>query len=110
MRGLLPDQILAPRATRTGVSSSYFERSMQARVGSLLAEVDDCSYLSDLGIIDRGVLRRSWERFRNGGARQSGLGLFLTLQAEMWLRAHAQGLAAVPSVQARSQHEVPAMA
>lgn len=103
MRGLLPDHVLAPRVTRTGVTSRYFERSMQAQFGTLFEQTENCARLAELGIVDQDMLVRTWESYRRGGARQSGVGLFLTLQAEMWLWAHDDHSTAAPSMLGRSR-------
>jgi asparagine synthetase B (glutamine-hydrolysing) len=85
----LPDDVLAPRASRTGITSGYLERSF--RHGNLdfartyLVE----PLLAELGMVDASILHSEWARYRRSGGENRAVALLFTLQTEMWLRAHA---------------------
>lgn len=97
MRGILPDDVLAPRPGRTGLASGYFDRGMRrthaAFLGSLIRP-DMC--LAEAGIVDPAALQRGWDRYLSDGAGDLAVNLFFTLQAEMWLRTRQDGAAAAP--------------
>jgi len=103
MRGLLPDNVLAPRASRTGMTLGYFHRSMHAGLATVLLETFKESLLAESGVID---IKQFWQaagRYLKSQDANSGVELFLTLQAELWLRAHARSGRAeysVPGVEA----------
>lgn len=89
MRGLLPDAVLAPRVSRTGVTSGYFDRAMRTGFGSL-SGVFDHPALEALGIIDAAALRRNVAAYQRHGESNLGVRLYFTLQAELWLRANGR--------------------
>ncbi|MGH7720016.1 MAG: asparagine synthetase B family protein [Gemmatimonadaceae bacterium] len=92
MRGLLPDTVLAPRPYRTGMSGGYLDRSMrQAHAPVIEAILDAPLLLEELGVVDGSMLRRSWSAYQQHGTGGGNLavGLFFTVQSELWLRAHA---------------------
>jgi asparagine synthase (glutamine-hydrolysing) len=87
--GLLPEHVLAPRPAKTGTTGAYFERSMKEGYPLLCEEFLRCSKLESAGMIDADELRRSATTYTRGVASgQVGVNLFLSLQAELWLRAH----------------------
>jgi hypothetical protein len=87
MKGLLPAEFLAPRATRTGVTVGYSRKWMKERYPSLFADFfHHPSLLEELGIIDSGALRRSLEAFLARGGEFERVSLFHALQTELWLR------------------------
>ena len=89
VEGLLPEHVLAPRPAKTGTTSAYFVRSMREGYPSLCEEFLRCSELESAGMIDAEELRQSTTAYSRGTANgQVGVNLFLTLQAELWLRAH----------------------
>jgi len=89
-RGLIPDDVLAPRSARTGVTSGYFDESMRKHFPRLANGLMRDSALVDVGIIDAEEFRR-WSDYyvRNGGA-QLGVTLYFTLQTELWLRSRVR--------------------
>jgi asparagine synthase (glutamine-hydrolysing) len=90
MHGLLPDDVLAPRPHRTGVPTRWFARSLRQRHrGEIGDALTTPLLLAELGIVDPAALRRSWREYLAGAAESLGLRVFLTLQTELWLRAHA---------------------
>jgi asparagine synthase (glutamine-hydrolysing) len=89
MTGLLPDEVLAPRAYRTGVTSGYSHRWMCDAFPQLLAETL-CSplLLEQLGMVRPDLLSAASVRYAKTADLGTGVKLFFTLQTELWLRAH----------------------
>jgi len=88
MRGLLPESVLAPRAEKTGLTVGYFERAFRQGLGPALRQLDDRDMrLADLGVVEPHVFQRSAARYLASRDPSPGLALYLTLQAEWWLRA-----------------------
>lgn len=88
MKGLLPDQVLAPRSHRTGVTSAYFLRQLRGPARPL---VEGTFFLADsrlasMGMIDARLLRRAWDHLLAHDDDELGGRIFFTLQAELWLR------------------------
>ena len=90
MRGLLPDEVLAPRPTRTGITTAYSDRRMRSEFPLLLARHGKMQMLADLGIVDPDAMRRGWEEYCRTGSTALKIPLFLTMHVELWLRAQAQ--------------------
>lgn len=99
MRGLVPEDVLAPRATRTGVTSGYSHRWVRdvlpGRLRDLMARP---LLLAELGIVDPAALRTAAERYATDGDAWIRVNLFNTLQTEAWLRAHASAHLSVTAV------------
>ncbi|HJR65153.1 MAG TPA: asparagine synthase-related protein [Gemmatimonadaceae bacterium] len=96
MRGIIPDDVLAPRAVRTGTTGRLFGRAMRSAGADLVAEATRHSRLAELGIVDPDALQRGWQTWQANGDGNLGVTLFLTLQAEFWTRAH-DGSRALPN-------------
>ncbi len=88
MRGIIPDDVLAPRRTRTGTTGRLFSRAFRDAGAGLVDRAVRDSRLAELGIIDPAALRRGWEEWKASGDGNLGVTLFLTLQTEFWTRAH----------------------
>ena len=88
MRGVIPDDVLAPRRVRTGTTGRLFGRALRDGGADLIDEVTRDCRLAELGIIEPAALRRGWEAWRATGDGNLGVALFLTLQTEFWTRAH----------------------
>lgn len=88
MRGLLPDSILAPRAKRTGETGGYFTHSMRQHLPVLVDTLFEHSALENAGVIDAKVYRRSVGEYARGVQSNFSVGLYFTLQSELWLRSH----------------------
>jgi asparagine synthase (glutamine-hydrolysing) len=88
MRGLLPDSILAKRATRTGVTGGYFARSMREHLPAIVDASFDHSLLESAGVIDAIAFRRAVSEYARGVQSNFSVGLYFTLQSELWLRSH----------------------
>lgn len=89
MRGLLPDEVLAPRPYRTGQTFGYSDRKMREAFPALFAELFQAPLiLAELGLVDPKVLQRSLSRYlERGTGNFQRVSLFYTLQLEWWLRA-----------------------
>jgi len=93
VEGLLPEHVLAPRPAKTGTTGAYFGRSMREGFPSLCEEFLRSSELESAGMIDADELRRSTTAYLRGAAGgQTGVNLFFTLQAELWLRARKRSV------------------
>ncbi|MDB4910430.1 MAG: hypothetical protein JWO39_1253 [Gemmatimonadetes bacterium] len=88
MRGLLPDSSLATRAARTGVTGGYFSRSMREHLPAMVDASFDHSLLESAGVIDAIAFRRAVSEYARGVQSNFSVGLYFTLQSEMWLRSH----------------------
>jgi hypothetical protein len=98
MRGLLPDEVIAPRAIKTGTLSDYARRAFNDVVPSLRALGND-PILAQLGIVNPKMLARVIDYAADGHADlYLRSGLLATLHAEHWLRARAAGAETVPTL------------
>lgn len=93
VRGLVPDEVLAPRRSRTGLPGRYLERSFAEMWPALGVALRDGCALADLGIVDGDALRRQVDEVaRDPSTRSPDTGmLFDTLEAECWIRGHGVG-------------------
>lgn len=88
MHGLLPDHVLALRPTRTGVTVSYSRRWMRKAYPELFGELFRAPLvLAELGIIEPAQLRTALSEYLRTGGEFLRVGLFHTLQTELWLRS-----------------------
>jgi asparagine synthase (glutamine-hydrolysing) len=88
MRGLLPEGVLAPRSEKTGLTVGYFERAFRSDLGLVLARFGGRNMrLAELGIVDPVAFQQAADRYLKSRDPSRGLALYLTLQAELWLRA-----------------------
>ncbi len=94
MRGLLPDEVLAPRRIATGVTVNQFATAMRTRYPELLTGVLEAPALAELGLIQPDALRRSYREYLDHGDDDVAVALFSTLHAELWLRARLRARAA----------------
>ena len=88
MRGLIPDEVLAPRRARTGTTGRLFARAMRSAGSDLIADVARNSRLAELGVIDPGAFGRGWRQWQDTQDGNLGVALFLTMQTELWTRTH----------------------
>ena len=96
MRGLLPEQVLAPRPAPTGHIVNHFVTAMRDRCPELLRAVGDGSVLAELGLIQPDELQRSCRGYLHHGDDDVAQALFATLHTELWLRARLRSSAALP--------------
>lgn len=96
MRGLLPDEVLAPRPYRTGQTFGYSDRRMRESFPRLFNELFRSPLiLAELGLVNPGALQRSLNEYLEGGIGNfQRVSLFYTLQTEWWLRSRLRGVAA----------------
>ena len=88
MDGLLPADVLAPRSHRTGVTGGYSHRGMVSLFPNLLEQVmTQPLILEELSIVRPALLREACTAYPRRGDSATRVGLFYTLQAELWLRA-----------------------
>ncbi|MEP6692368.1 MAG: asparagine synthase-related protein [Gemmatimonadaceae bacterium] len=86
VRGLLPDDVLAPRRNRTGMTSGYFDQWMRKTPPAWMVDVMTNSLLAQFGVIDERALRGAWTEYQATGSNELGTLLYATLQTELWLR------------------------
>lgn len=87
MRGLLPDDVLAPRDTRTGTLGGHFAAGMRAEFPAMAAEAFRAPRLAELGIVDPAALRAACGEYARTADGSLGFALAQTLHVELWLRA-----------------------
>jgi asparagine synthase (glutamine-hydrolysing) len=89
VRSLVPDSVLAPRPTKTGIPRGYLHRQMRSGFPSALERVLGFQRLrlEELGLIDRSKFRESAELYAQTQPHILGVQLLLTLQCELWLRS-----------------------
>jgi len=87
MKGLLPDEFLAPRPARTGITTQYMREQLQGPARPLLENAFERPVLAELGIIDANRLQTDWREYVETG---EGLGIYFydVYQTESWLRTH----------------------
>jgi asparagine synthase (glutamine-hydrolysing) len=97
MRGLIPDSVLAPREYKTGVPRGYFHRQMAAGFRQLVREVfgeeaaPRPSLLVAGGILELPAFHSALRQYQSTGDHLTGVQLYLTLGAELWLKSHFSG-------------------
>lgn len=102
MQGLLPAEVLAPRRTRTGMTTGYSDRAVRGEFAPLFTAAFEAPLAAELGIVDGARLRRAWQEHLRTGRGDQRAALFLTLQLELWLRARLRPAAAAPQGAERS--------
>ena len=88
MKGLVPDEVLAPRSERTGMPVTYLDRTLTAHLVEAREACRDGMLLARLGIADHGKLLDDIDGFLSGRIedRERGAALVAAVQAEWWLR------------------------
>jgi asparagine synthase (glutamine-hydrolysing) len=89
MRDLLPAEIIAPRAERTGTPQDYAGGALRQALAPASSEQSQYSALQSLGLINIPAFEHARMKFLRYGSVSLRLPLLLTLHTEMWLRAHA---------------------
>lgn len=114
MRGLLPPEVLAPRASRTGVPIRYLTTAIRSALPFWRERVLRGSMLAELGIIDPIRLGESYDRCIAGSGAHETVALYLALETELWLQTHATGtrandgsIDAATRVASRAGHDWP---
>jgi asparagine synthase (glutamine-hydrolysing) len=88
VRGLIPDEVLAPRTRRTGTTGHLFASALRQHGARLVDTVTRESRLADLGIVEPSALREGWREWQRTLDGNLAVALFLTVQTELWTRAH----------------------
>jgi asparagine synthase (glutamine-hydrolysing) len=97
MRGLIPESVLAPRTYKTGVPRGYLHRQLAAGFTAVAHAVfgeeprttPATVALAELGILDLAAFRRALAEYQNTTDHLTGVQLFLSVEAELWLRARS---------------------
>jgi asparagine synthase (glutamine-hydrolysing) len=91
VRGLLPDQVLAPRLLKTGTPVDLVKREYRPRLGTMLRNRLGSGRveLVEMGVLSREGLERAISTYESGLDYQLGHRLLSTLQAEWWIAAQA---------------------
>ena len=89
MQQLLPPQVVAPRASRTGLPSSYLERTLVSQLGYARESFASGMLLAQIGIVSHKRLLSSLDDFLSTKAVSSegAVALMCAVQAEWWLRS-----------------------
>src|SRR5947207_3976887 len=87
MRDLLPAEILAPRAERTGTPQDYAGDALMQALASASSEHFQNLALESLGLINIPAFERARMKFLRSGSANLRLPLLLTLHTELWLRS-----------------------
>jgi asparagine synthase (glutamine-hydrolysing) len=92
VKGWVPDEVLASRRFRTGVTSGYSRRRMAESYPALLDRLFSQSLrVADLGIVDPTALRMAADDWRAGRGDHFRTELFNTMRVEFWLRGQDRG-------------------
>ncbi|HEX6965356.1 MAG TPA: asparagine synthase-related protein [Gemmatimonadaceae bacterium] len=89
MTGLLPADVLAPRAHRTGVPSQYLTSAVHALAARTPREQLRTPLLAEIGIVDPAAVERAWAECLRSRSSRLTIALLVTLEVEQWVRAHA---------------------
>lgn len=89
MRGLLPDEVVAPRAERTGTPVTYLGRTLRAHLREGREGFGAGMLLADLGVVDHRKLLAEVDSYLAGRSDdlERAHALLTALQAEWWLRS-----------------------
>jgi len=89
MEGLLPPEVVAPRASRTGLPTSYLERTLLAHLSLARSEFVSGMLLADYGIVSHRKLLSACDDFLKGSVEdgERAVALVCAIQAEWWLRS-----------------------
>ncbi len=85
--GLLPESVTAPRTSRMGLTSGYFDLWMRRHPPQWFEDVLRDPLLAQIGIVNAATLREAWNSYRQSGDNTVGTEFFSTFQTELWLRA-----------------------
>lgn len=103
MHGILPDELLAPRPERTGVTSKYLATELRGACRNRITAAFQAPLLADLGIVDAKKLKKEWDRFLQlTSGTVTGIRFYETYQAELWLRARLKSSSHATSFRTRS--------
>ena len=90
MRELLPDEVVAPREQRTGTPRDYVGTAIRELAERVVPDIiGRPTALAELGIVDVAAFERARASIAAHEQSVMTLPFFATVQAELWLRAHA---------------------
>ncbi|MBK8250916.1 MAG: hypothetical protein IPK85_26505 [Gemmatimonadetes bacterium] len=88
VQGLAPASVLAPRPFKTGIPRGYLARQMDRSFLPMFRQTfSSPSRLVHMGLIDQGKLEAAVDQVARVPDHITRVQLFLTLQAELWLRS-----------------------
>jgi asparagine synthase (glutamine-hydrolysing) len=87
MKGLLPDEFLAPRPARTGITTQYMREQLHGPARPFIDAAFERPVLAEVGILDADRLRSDWQKYLETG-KGLALSFYDVYQTESWLRAH----------------------
>jgi asparagine synthase (glutamine-hydrolysing) len=87
MKGLLPDEFLAPRPARTGITTQYMREQLRGPARPLIEAAFERPVLAELGILDADRLGSDWRKYLETG-QGLALSFYDVYQTESWLRTH----------------------
>lgn len=89
MRGLLPDEVVAPRTQRTGLPVTYLGRTLRAHLREGRDSFGNGMLLATLGVVDHRKLLDEIDSFLAGrwDDLERANSLLMAVQAEWWLRS-----------------------
>lgn len=89
MRGLLPEEVVAPRVERTGSPVTYLKRTLHAHLREGREAFSNGMLLADLGVVDHRRLLDEVDSFLAGSFDdlERANALMMAIQAEWWLRS-----------------------
>lgn len=91
VKGIVPDSVLAPRPLKTGLAAGYLHRQFKQRLLKRLQHTfGRSSALADSGLVVPGTLLRYAQQYDENHTHLTGVSLYLTLEAEYWLRRHSR--------------------
>jgi asparagine synthase (glutamine-hydrolysing) len=91
VKGIVPDSVLAPRPTKTGLAAGYLHRKFHQELRERLQQAfGDSSALADNGLVEPATIRQYSERYDLREDHLTGVTLYLTLEAEYWMRGSAK--------------------
>jgi asparagine synthase (glutamine-hydrolysing) len=91
IEGLVPDEVIAPRTHRTGVTSGLARRAFEGEFPTILRRMLDRPLrLAKMGIVEEDQFRLACRSILEGKpeSEEEVIGAFYTVQAELWIRAH----------------------
>lgn len=91
VRGIVPDSVLAPRPVKTGLAAGYLHRQFKQRLLEHLRQAfGSSSALADSGLVVPSTLLRYAQQYDEHPTHLTGVSLYLTLEAEYWLRGSSR--------------------
>lgn len=88
MRGILPDEIVAPRASRTGLPTTYFTRTVEANTRHASELFTGGMLLAESGVVDHQRVLSAIDSAVSGKMENLDevVALLFLFQSELWLR------------------------